>query len=192
MKRSGRLLGLLSGFSILLVSLFLPLQGRDVVLRTGLEEGLQALAHRDAELTHGVLQARAGLLVNYDSLTQSERKVREGLQSLRQASAAARGDTATEIGPPLDALTQEIHAKLALVEYFKSEHALLRKSATFVTWAESPVGEPPSGEVLATHARAIAEGSSRIDVLVHQIVSAPVSTRVEAVRDVVARHSGVR
>ena len=176
----------MSGFSILLASLFIPLQSRDAAVRTGLEEALQTLAHRDAELTHGVRLARAGLLVNYDSLTQSERKVREGLQSLRQTSAAARGDTATEIGPPLDALTQEIHAKLALVEYFKSEHALLRKSTTYVTGAESPVGGPADGEVLATHARLITEGSSRVDVLVRQIVSAPVSARVGAVRDVVA------
>jgi hypothetical protein len=91
---------------------------------------LNAIALRDAELTHDVLLARAGLLSNYDSLTHGGQALRTTLQALDRESEAASGDTARDVRHRVDALADALEEKLILVEYFKSDNALVRNSST--------------------------------------------------------------
>jgi hypothetical protein len=94
-----------------------------------MHELLDAVALHNAELTHNVLLARAGLLSNYDSLTEAGQALRATLQALDRESEAASGDTARDIRHHADALADALEEKLILVEYFKSDNALLRNSS---------------------------------------------------------------
>ena len=119
-------------------------------------EGLQTLSLHDAELTRDVLLARAGLLPNYDSLAGTERKLREALDAVRRDSATVSGAAAREIGPAVDALARAVQDKLVVVEYFKSDNALLRNSSAYFTHTGQMVsdrlrgGSPaPAAEITA-------------------------------------------
>src|SRR5262249_45114881 len=68
-------------------------------------------------------------------------KLKATLRTLRQESTAVRGDPDREIGPPVDALARALEEKLALVEYFKSDNALLQNSSTYFAHAGPTVGE---------------------------------------------------
>ena len=149
-------LSAVSGLLLLLTYLLVQSRSPDLVLRARMHEGLQALSLHDAELTRDVLLARAGLLPNYDSLTQTGLRLRETLGSLRRDSAAASGDAAREIGPLVEALGRRVEEKLILVEYFKSDNALLRNSATYFAYAGQSLsdrlraGSPaPAAEITA-------------------------------------------
>jgi PAS domain S-box-containing protein len=106
-----------------------------------MHEGLQTLALHDAELTRDVLLARAGLLANYDSLTETGRRLRATLEALRRHRAAASSAAAGELDPHVDALGAVLQEKLALVEYFKSDNALLRNSSTYFAHAGQALGQ---------------------------------------------------
>jgi PAS domain S-box-containing protein len=134
-------LSVVSGLLLLLTYLLIQSRSPDLVLRARMHEGLQALGLHDAELTRDVLLARAGLLPHYDSLTQTGVKLRETLDALRRENAAVSGDAARDIGPHVDALTRVVQEKLTLVEYFKSDNALLRNSSTYFAHAGQTLGE---------------------------------------------------
>jgi PAS domain-containing protein len=145
MKTLWKPLSVVSGLLLLLTYLLIQSRSPDLVLRARMHEGLQTLALHDAELTRDVLLARAGLLLNYDSLTQTGLKLRETLHTLHQESAAVSGHPGREIGPEVDALARVLQEKLALVEYFKSDNALLRNSSTYFAYAGQTLGEPLRG-----------------------------------------------
>jgi PAS domain S-box-containing protein len=141
MRTLWRPLSVVSGLLLLLTYLLIQSRSLDLVLRARMHEGLQALALHDAELTRDVLLARAGLLPHYDSLTQIGVKLRETLHTLRRESAAVSGDAARDLGPHVDALTRVVQEKMTLVEYFKSDNALLRNSSTYFAHAGPTLGE---------------------------------------------------
>jgi PAS domain S-box-containing protein len=131
MRTLWRPLVIVSG--LVLVLTYFLVQGRspDLVLRIRMHEELQTLALHDAELTRDVLLARAGLLINYDPLIETERRLRGILQTLRRESATVSGGAGREIGAHVEELARLLEEKLALVEYFKSDNALLRNSSTY-------------------------------------------------------------
>jgi hypothetical protein len=117
-----------------------------------MHELLDAVALHNAELTHNVLLARAGLLSDYDSLTEAGQALRGTLQPLDRESEAASGDTARDVLHHVDALEE----KLILVEYFKSDNALLRNSSTNFSRAAQVLGDrvragnpDPAAEIVA-------------------------------------------
>jgi len=133
--------GVVSAFLLLLTYFLIQSRNPDMEPRARIQAGLQALALHDAELTRDVLQARAGLLSNYDSLTRTGGKLREALDTLHREGAAMSGDSAQEIGPHIDALARTLQDKLTVVEYFKSDNALLRNSSTYFAHAGKRLGE---------------------------------------------------
>jgi len=142
MKPLYKPLGVVTGLLLLLTYLLVQSRSPDLVLRARMHEGLQALMLRDAELTRDVLLARAGVLANYDALTQAGSELRTAIEGLRRHGAAASGDAARDIGPRVDALAHTVQRKLVLVEYFKSDNALLRNSSTYVAHAGQRLGRP--------------------------------------------------
>jgi PAS domain S-box-containing protein len=134
-------LSVVGGLLALLTYLFVESQSSDLTLRTRMYEGLQTVALHDTELTRDVLLARAGLLANYDSLAQTEVKLRDALAALRRDSASVSRDAAREISPHVDAMARMLRDKLATVEYFKSDNALLRNSSTYFTHMGQLFGE---------------------------------------------------
>jgi PAS domain S-box-containing protein len=137
---------------LLLTYLFVHSRSPDPTERARLHEALQAVALHDAELTRDVLRARAGLLPNYDSLTRTGSKLREILASL----PGERPGNA-EIGADVAALASAIRDKLVLVEYFKSDNALLRNSSTYFTYAGRRLGERPGGAPAAAEVAALSQ-----------------------------------
>src|SRR5262245_15523952 len=231
-------LSIVSGLLLLLTYLFIQSRSPDLVLQARLQEGLQVLALHDAELTRDVLLARAGLLSNYDSLTQTELKLRETLDALGRDSATLPVEAARDIAPHVDELTRTLQRKLVLVEYFKSDNALLRNSSIYFTHAvqmlgeglgarsQAPAGEitalsqamlrlmqspeaaageealraverlsrapalPADGRALVTHGRLIVEMLPQVDVLLRQIVAAPIPATADGLQEMVLAHSG--
>jgi DAHL domain len=72
-----------------------------------------------------VLRASHGLLLNYDPLVATVTKLREIAEELRDVGAASGAS-----GPLMDSIAAELDEQEALVEGFKSAHALLQNSLT--------------------------------------------------------------
>src|SRR5262245_36319873 len=141
MKTLWRPLFIVSGLLILLTYLLVQGRSQDLVLRARMYEGLQTLALHDAELTRDVLMARAGLLPNYDSVARAALQLREAQAALRRESASVGGNAAREIGTQIDALGNVLEEKLARLEYFKSDNALLRNSSAYFTHSGQRLGD---------------------------------------------------
>jgi PAS domain S-box-containing protein len=104
-------------------------------------EALQSLQLHDTELTRDVLLARAGRLPNYDSLPRIGEQLSRIVDTLRVESASVSGDAAIEMSRHADALTAALRQKLTLVEYFKSDNALLQNSLRYFTHTGQTLGK---------------------------------------------------
>jgi signal transduction histidine kinase len=129
------------GFLLLLTYLLLQSSGPDLTLRARMVEALQSFALHDAELTRDVLLVRAGLLPNYDSLGSIARTWSEDVDTLRRESGSGSYEAAMTFREPIVALASAVDRKLTLIEYFKSDNALLRNSLIYANRAGQA---PPS------------------------------------------------
>ncbi|NOT83757.1 MAG: PAS domain S-box protein [Methylococcaceae bacterium] len=119
--------------SLLLLLTYLWAQSTSPELERGnrLHDTLRTIELRDAELMRDVLLARAGLLPHYDVLTHTSQELTRLARNLTEALAPATGDAGQALGKPASALIAAVQDKLTLVEYFKSDNALLRNSVTY-------------------------------------------------------------
>jgi PAS domain S-box-containing protein len=140
MRKLWKPLSIVAGLLLLLTYLWVQSRTSDLALRARMQEGLQALQLHDAELTRDVLLVRAGLLAHYDSLAATGEKLSGVLKTLRQESASASGRMAGTIGAHVDDLAEALQQKLILVEYFKSDNAVLRNSSTYFAYAGQRLG----------------------------------------------------
>jgi hypothetical protein len=85
------------------------------------------LALAEASLHRDVLEARAGLLLNYDPLNASMAEIDSAISQLR-AKASDRGLSVA----PIDRLAGAITTLEELTERFKTDNALLRNSLSYV------------------------------------------------------------
>jgi signal transduction histidine kinase/ActR/RegA family two-component response regulator len=92
---------------------------------------LRELALNEAALQRDVLQARAGLLRNYDPLVQSVMNLRRAVDDLRAADRQASTEVRAEIDRHTERLAEAVSNQEALVESFKSSNALLQNSLSF-------------------------------------------------------------
>ena len=81
----------------------------------------------EASLDRDVLQARAGLLTNYDPLVRSSEQIAAAVSELRTRVASEGLDTG-----PVDRLAAATKVEEKLTERFKSDNALLRNSLSYV------------------------------------------------------------
>jgi signal transduction histidine kinase len=88
---------------------------------------LEDFALAEASLDRDVLQARAGLLTNYDPLVRSSEQIAAAVSQLRAQGAAEELDPG-----PVDRLAAAIKIEEGLTERFKSGNALLRNSLAYV------------------------------------------------------------
>ena len=139
-------LPIVAGLLALLTAIWWQSRGSDATLDTRLHEALFAFEVSDTALNRDVLLNRAGLLRHYDSLVQARQDLRSALATLRSASAGMAA--ATPLGERLETLQAGWAEKTALVEYFKSDNALLRNSMMYFNTA---------GQVLRGAALAAAE-----------------------------------
>jgi PAS domain S-box-containing protein len=155
MGRGWRQLLVVTGLLLLLTYLLLQSRSPDLALRPQLHEALHAFELHDAGLTRDVLLARAGLLPHYDALVQARRGLSQALETLRQGSQGASGEAAKVLGRHVEALDTALQQKLAELEYFKTDNALLRNSLIYVVNA---------GQALRTEAKAAGDEIVAADV----------------------------
>ncbi len=119
--------------SLLLMLTYLWMQSTspDLERRDRMQETLRVIELRDAELMRDVLLARAGLLPNYDTLTQAGQELIRLSSLLSEDIKPAHSDIEKALGASVDILASALQGKLAQVEYFKSDNALLRNSVTY-------------------------------------------------------------
>jgi PAS domain S-box-containing protein len=126
-----------------------------------MQEALQTLQLHDTELTRDVLFARAGLLPNYDSLPRTARNLSRTLSMLQTGCATVSGDVAEEMGEHVEALTAALQQKLNLVEYFKSDNALLQNSLTYMAYTGQTLGSRVEAEEAAVEIAALSHALLR-------------------------------
>jgi signal transduction histidine kinase/ActR/RegA family two-component response regulator len=113
---------------LLLVLTYLLLRGAapDAALHERRLRAIDALVLNEAALQRDVLRTSHGLLVNYDPLVAT-------LNTLREVSDELRGTVAAGSAPGrlIERMAAELGRQEALIEEFKSAHALLRNSLTY-------------------------------------------------------------
>jgi signal transduction histidine kinase len=124
-------LAIVTGLGLLLTYLLSESRIPAQAPRARMQEALQALQLHDAELNRDVLMARAGLLPNYDSLAQIGHSLFRDLAVLRAESETLTDDAAMSIKQEVEVLAPVLQQKLTLVEYLKSDNALLRNSLAY-------------------------------------------------------------
>ncbi len=119
--------------SLLLVLTYLWMQSTspDLYRRNQWQEIIRIIELRDAELVRDVLLARAGLLPNYDALTQAGQELIHLSSTLSVEIKPASSDAGKALGNSVAILNTTLQDKLVHVEYFKSDNALLRNSVTY-------------------------------------------------------------
>lgn len=126
---------IIAGLLLLLTYLLSQSRSPDLALRTRMNEALDAFELHDTALDRDVLLVRAGLLTYYDSLAVASRDVQRAATDLQRGSRAASAEAVRLLGPRADALIQAARQKTTVVEYFKSDNALLRNSLAYVVQA---------------------------------------------------------
>jgi signal transduction histidine kinase len=110
-------------FAILAVGRAPSRETHDAILTS-----LRAIDINHASLQRDVLQARAGLLQNYDPLVASVVNLHGAVTKLRSLFSQSDVASDSSLERPLDILSQSIDADEAMVEEFKTRNALLQNS----------------------------------------------------------------
>lgn len=126
---------------VLSAVLFTKTQVHDMETHNRLINTLGELQAVDATLNQGVIRARYRLLVNYDPLVEAVGKSERLLQQLRQAQHHNHGDGSrpTEIDEKLQRLADTLKQKSTVVEYFKSDNAVLKNSLSYYPLAQQHI-----------------------------------------------------
>src|SRR5262245_22022706 len=133
MVRLWKPLSIVAGLLLLLTYLLIQSRNPDLARRAHMEEALQNLQLHDTELPLDVVLARGGLLPNCDVLPRIGEQRSQIAESLRGESTTVSGAAGKEMGKRAEALTAALQQKLTLVEYFKSDNALLQSSLRYFT-----------------------------------------------------------
>ena len=108
-----RLLGLAAAALLLLLTyLLIESAAPDATRHERILDTLRAATLNDAALQRDVLQARAGLLRNYDPLVRSVENLRRAATDLRRAGQIARGGMRTEIDREVAAVVAAVDEQL--------------------------------------------------------------------------------
>lgn len=118
---------------VLSAILFVKTQVHDMETHNRLINTLGELQAVDATLNQDVIRARYRLLVNYDTLVEAVDKSERLLGKLQQTQHHDHdnGSRLTEINEKLQRLADTLKQKSAVVEYFKSDNAVLKNSLSY-------------------------------------------------------------
>ena len=125
-------LAIVGGLLSLLTYFLLQSQSLDPALIERVHQALNTFVLYDAELNRDVLRARAGLLNHYDSLKQTSQDLAQTGETLQRQRVTVPVEVAKILDQRLDKLTAVLRQKTALLEYFKSDNALLNNSMAYV------------------------------------------------------------
>jgi signal transduction histidine kinase len=127
---------------------------------------LRALATLDTELDELVLEARSGLLTDYDPLVEVLREMRQIGRRAATTPAYLDAAASADLAARLAESDKAVAAKEGLIERFKSENSVLRNSTRFFPIEASRLSTAPGTGELAAEIGALAT-----DVLLYNVVS---------------------
>jgi signal transduction histidine kinase/ActR/RegA family two-component response regulator len=122
-------MGLLLSISLLLARSLTP----DRAEHERIVDAIRLLTLTDTALQRDALQARAGLLPNYDPLARAAERLRITMAELRRADDPG-------FARRLDVLNSQIEERESLLEVFKSDNALLQNSLRYLTYTIAAPG----------------------------------------------------
>jgi signal transduction histidine kinase/CheY-like chemotaxis protein len=127
-----RTLGLVAAALVLLLTyLLVQSASPDAARHQRVLDALAAATLNEAALQRDVLQARAGLIRNYDPLVRAIENLRGAVGDLRTAGETVRGSTQIEIKRHVERLAAAVDEQETLIEQFKSRNAILQNSLIF-------------------------------------------------------------
>ncbi len=160
---------IIAGLLLLLTYFLLQSRSPDLALRARMSQMLDAFELHDTTLDRSVLLARAGLLAYYDALASASRDVSRAAGDLRRGSRTASAEAARLLGPQADALADATQQKTVLVEYFKSDNALLRNSLAYVVRSAQTL----RAKATAAEEQAVAAEVGALATLLLRFIQAP-------------------
>src|SRR5262249_29004038 len=125
-------LTIIGGLLVLLTYFLVQSRSVDLTLRSRMHDALQRVQLHDTQLTRDVLLARAGLLPNYDPMTQTGAKLARAVAELHSRSLTIAGEPGRRIAREARTLADAVREKARLLEYFKSDNALLHNSLAYI------------------------------------------------------------
>jgi PAS domain S-box-containing protein len=171
---------------ILLTMLLIESRSPDQILFERMHEALGNYELYDAELTRDVLSARAGLLLNYDSIAADRKHLHNTIEELKLEGKSGTSESDLSLRPMIESLESAQNEKLVELEHFKSANALLRNSLMYLTFV-GPVLHIPE------HEKAIAVETNHLSYAVLRYVQAPdssVATEIKTILDRISRFKG--
>lgn len=182
MRAAWKPVAIVVGLLVVLTYLLVQSRSPDLALRERMHEALQSFALHDAELTRDILLARAGLLLNYDPLVTTSQSLASDLNALRRESATAADRSARDLlGKHVRSLEAAAQERLASVEYFKSDNALLRNSLMYLIHGQALVRKKLDSE------RAVAQEVGHLSHSMLRFMQAPESGVGDEIRSVLDR-----
>jgi signal transduction histidine kinase len=164
--------GILLAVSLVLVRFM----GPDRAMHERILEAIQTLTVDAAALQRDALEARAGMLPNYDALVRDAAGMRDAMAELRRAGDAT-------ISAHLKSLAEAIDEQEPLLEAFKSDNALLRNSLRYLAFS---IGAPVTHETDMDQP-VIASELSRLGVAMLVFVQDPRADSTQQVRALLDR-----
>ncbi len=140
------------GLLVLLTYLLIESRTPDPTRRARLHAALHEFKLHDAELNRDVLLTRTGLLPHYDSLDQTLGTMFRTLETLEAWQTEAPSVIREVMAEPVADLRSAVLDKEALLEYFKSDNALLQNSLMYfahTSYALSIQPDAQHGELTA-------------------------------------------
>lgn len=134
------------GLLILLTYLLIQSRPPDPLRRARLHAALHEFKLHDAELNRDVLLTRTGLLPHYDSLHQSLDTMFQSLDALETWQAEAPGVIRAAMVEPVAELRTAVLNKETLLEYFKSDNALLQNSLMYFAHTSYALSTQPGAQ----------------------------------------------
>jgi signal transduction histidine kinase len=148
---------------LLLTYLLVESAAPDAARHERILDALRAATLNEAALQRDVLQARAGLLRNYDPLVLSVDNLHHAAEDLRAASQIAGGGRRAEIDRQVAAVAAAVEEQDALIERFKSQNAVLQNSLIFFTHVSGQFHpDGGNGNAVATEMGALTNAMLRL------------------------------
>src|SRR5262249_21075245 len=169
---------------LILTFLLVESRGPDQARQMRIQSALQAMQLHDAELNRDVLLARAGVLHHYDSLSFISRKLTADLDILRIEATQLGQEKPGTASAEVAALADVVTSKLTLIEYLKSDNAVLRNSIAYVGESMRARGDRRRRRFAASAAEMEAAALSHVVV---RFVSSPRAEDLKDAEAVIAR-----
>jgi PAS domain S-box-containing protein len=120
---------------VVLTVLFLQSRDVDRANRLDILEQIQQFKLHDAEMSRDVVMVKSGLLSNYDQLMLDRQHMQGDMETINSLSKNASAGASAVMAAHLAQLQNALQEKLAQVEHFKSDNALIRNSLMYLTYS---------------------------------------------------------